>query len=35
VVAAGVKAADPLIGILISLVILRVTWASWRTVRQS
>jgi cation diffusion facilitator family transporter len=35
VVAAGVEAADPLIGILISLVILRVTWASWRTVRQS
>jgi cation diffusion facilitator family transporter len=35
VVAAGVEAADPVIGILISLVILRVTWTSWRTVRHS
>jgi cation diffusion facilitator family transporter len=35
VVAAGVQAADPVIGILISLVILRVTWASWRTVKRT
>jgi cation diffusion facilitator family transporter len=35
VVAAGVQAADPVIGILISFVILRVTWASWRTVRAA
>jgi cation diffusion facilitator family transporter len=35
VVAAGVQAADPVIGILISLVILRVTWSSWQTVRRS
>jgi cation diffusion facilitator family transporter len=33
VVAAGVPAADPIIGLLITLVILRVTWQSWRTVR--
>jgi cation diffusion facilitator family transporter len=35
VVAAGLPRADPVIGILISLVILRVTWASWRTVRHT
>ena len=32
-VAVGLDAADPLIGLAISLVILRVTWQSWRTVR--
>jgi cation diffusion facilitator family transporter len=32
-VAIGLDAADPLIGLAISLVILRVTWQSWRTVR--
>jgi cation diffusion facilitator family transporter len=32
VVALGVQMGDPLIGIAISLVILRVTWQSWRTV---
>jgi cation diffusion facilitator family transporter len=33
VVAAGVPIADPIIGLLICLVILRITWQSWRTVR--
>jgi cation diffusion facilitator family transporter len=33
VVAAGAAVADPLIGIAITLVILRITWQSWRTVR--
>ena len=32
VVALGAQIADPLIGLAISLVILRVTWQSWRTV---
>ena len=31
-VLAGVPIADPLIGLAISLVILRITWHSWRTV---
>ena len=35
VVAAGLPRADPVVGILISLVILRVTWVSWRTVRRA
>jgi cation diffusion facilitator family transporter len=33
VVALGVPVADPLIGIAIALVILRITWQSWGTVR--
>jgi divalent metal cation (Fe/Co/Zn/Cd) transporter len=33
VIAAGVPIADPIIGLLICLVILRITWQSWRTVR--
>ena len=33
-VALGLQAADPLIGLVISLVILRITWQSWRTVRD-
>jgi len=33
VVAAGFTAGDPLIGLLITAVILRITWQSWRTVR--
>jgi divalent metal cation (Fe/Co/Zn/Cd) transporter len=33
VVALGVPIADPLIGIGITLVILRITWQSWGTVR--
>jgi cation diffusion facilitator family transporter len=33
-VAVGLEAADPLIGLGISVVILRITWQSWRTVRE-
>jgi divalent metal cation (Fe/Co/Zn/Cd) transporter len=33
VVAIGVPIADPLIGLGITVVILRITWESWRTVR--
>ncbi|MDQ3632067.1 MAG: cation diffusion facilitator family transporter [Actinomycetota bacterium] len=33
VVALGLQVADPLIGLAISLVILRITWQSWQTVR--
>jgi cation diffusion facilitator family transporter len=33
VVAAGLPVADPLVGLGISLVILRITWQSWHTVR--
>jgi cation diffusion facilitator family transporter len=33
VVALGAPVADPLIGLAICLVILRITWQSWRTVR--
>jgi cation diffusion facilitator family transporter len=32
-VALGLQAADPVIGLAITLVILRITWQSWRTVR--
>ena len=32
-VAIGAPLADPLIGLTITLVILRITWQSWRTVR--
>jgi len=31
--AAGLEVADPLIGLAITVVILRITWQSWRTVR--
>jgi cation diffusion facilitator family transporter len=34
VVAAGLDVGDPLIGLAITLVILRITWQSWRTVRH-
>jgi cation diffusion facilitator family transporter len=34
VVALGLQAADPLIGLAITVVILRITWHSWRTVRN-
>ncbi|HEV7774273.1 MAG TPA: cation diffusion facilitator family transporter [Conexibacter sp.] len=34
VVAAGVPIADPLIGLAITLVILRITWQSWQTIRH-
>jgi cation diffusion facilitator family transporter len=33
VVAVGAPVADPLIGLAITLVILRITWQSWHTVR--
>ena len=32
-VAVGLPVADPLIGLGITAVILRITWHSWRTVR--
>jgi len=32
-VAIGLDVADPLIGLAITVVILRITWASWKTVR--
>jgi cation diffusion facilitator family transporter len=32
-VAAGAPVADPLIGLAVTAVILRITWQSWRTVR--
>jgi cation diffusion facilitator family transporter len=35
VVALGVPRADPIIGLVITLVILKITWDSWRTVRSS
>jgi divalent metal cation (Fe/Co/Zn/Cd) transporter len=31
----GFERADPLVGLAITLVILRITWESWRTVRDS
>jgi cation diffusion facilitator family transporter len=34
-VALGVSIADPLIGLVLTCVILRITWDSWRTVRAS
>ena len=34
VVALGLEVGDPLIGLAITLVILRITWQSWLTVRQ-
>jgi cation diffusion facilitator family transporter len=33
VVALGVEIADPIIGLIITLVILRITWQSWQTIR--
>ncbi len=35
VVGLGAEIADPLIGLAITLVILEITWDSWRTVRDS
>ncbi len=35
VVGLGVPRADPIIGLVITLVILKITWDSWRTVRSS
>jgi cation diffusion facilitator family transporter len=34
IVSLGLDIADPLIGLAITLVILRITWHSWRTVRD-
>ncbi len=34
-VAIGADVADPLIGLAITIVILRITWQSWRTVRRT
>lgn len=34
VVALGLELADPLIGLAISVLIMRITWQSWRTVRD-
>jgi cation diffusion facilitator family transporter len=33
-VAAGLQIADPLVGLVITIVILKVTWDSWQTVRD-
>jgi cation diffusion facilitator family transporter len=33
VVALGLQLADPIIGLIITVVILRITWESWHTVR--
>jgi cation diffusion facilitator family transporter len=33
IVALGLRIGDPIIGLAITLVILRITWQSWRTVR--
>jgi len=35
IVAAGLPIGDPIIGLLITLVIVKITWDSWRTVRHS
>jgi divalent metal cation (Fe/Co/Zn/Cd) transporter len=34
-VAAGAAIGDPIVGLLITLVIFKITWDSWRTVRHS
>jgi cation diffusion facilitator family transporter len=34
-VAAGAQIADPLVGLAITAVILRITWDSWRTIRTT
>ena len=35
VVALGLSLSDPIIGLIITIVILRITWQSWRTVRAA
>ena len=35
VVAIGLKLADPIIGLVITLVILRITWESWQTISKT
>ena len=34
VVSLGLEIGDPIIGLLITLVILRITWQSWRTITR-
>jgi divalent metal cation (Fe/Co/Zn/Cd) transporter len=34
-VALGAQVADPVIGLVITAVILRITWQSWRTVSRT
>ena len=34
-VAIGLPRADPIVGLAITLVILKITWGSWRTIRSS
>ena len=34
-VALGAQVADPIIGLAITVVILRITWESWHTVRHT
>jgi cation diffusion facilitator family transporter len=34
-VAVGAQVADPIVGLVITLVILKITWDSWRTVRAA
>jgi divalent metal cation (Fe/Co/Zn/Cd) transporter len=33
-VALGLERADPIVGMAITLVILKITWDSWRTIRH-
>ena len=33
-VAVGLERADPIVGMVITLVIIKITWDSWRTIRQ-
>ena len=33
-VALGFERADPIVGIAITLVILNITWSSWKTIRH-
>jgi divalent metal cation (Fe/Co/Zn/Cd) transporter len=35
VVSLGVQIADPIIGLTITLIILKITWDSWNTVRAA
>ena len=35
IVALGAPIGDPIIGLVITLVILRITWHSWRTIRAA
>jgi hypothetical protein len=32
-VAVGIPRADPIVGLAITVVILRITWEAWRTIR--